>query len=90
MPYHNELTSLHQLYDDDLLYADEATLLAATPSSDLYHRVGYATTERSYWLWTQDGWDLLLDPQQGAGAVLSTAVVFEGDVVTYEDEIVWA
>ena len=87
MTAHSASTLQHQIYDDDLEYANEATLEAASPAITLYHRVGYAITERTYWLWTQDGWYQLADP--GGEASLSRAVVFEGDVVTYEDEIVW-
>jgi hypothetical protein len=87
MPKHSAQTYQHVVDDERLVYADESTLLATTPSSDLFNRFGYATSERTFWLWTQDGWLLVFDPQ--AGPSLSRAVVFEGDVVTYEDEIVW-
>ena len=88
MPFHKDLTAMHQIHDDDLVYADEAELQAASPASDYYHRFGYATSERTYWLYNQDGWTLSFAPQ--AGSVLSQAVVHDGAVVTFEGEIVVA
>ena len=62
MADHSSSTVQHQLHDAGLVYADEATLLAASPAASYYHKYGYATAERTYWLWTQDGWKLLLHP----------------------------
>lgn len=86
MTKHSDSTEQHQLHHTDLVYADEATLIAASPSASLYHRVGYATSERTYWLWTQDGWYQLADPQ--AGSPLSRAAVHDDAVVTHNGEIV--
>ena len=86
MPHHKNTTEPHQLHSVSLTYADEETLLAASPSSSFYHRFGYATSERSYWLWTQDGWVLFLAPQ--TGTALSQAAVHNDSVVTHNDAIV--
>jgi len=53
---HSDSTEQHQLHDSRLEYADEATLQADTPAAALYGRIGYATSEDTYWLWTASGW----------------------------------
>lgn len=50
-PRHIDSTQQHQLHDSRLVYADEATLLAAGGlDTALQHRIGYATSEKSYWI----------------------------------------
>lgn len=47
---HSDSTLQHQIHDDSLEYADEATLLAATPNVILESRVGHAIAEDTYFL----------------------------------------
>ena len=47
---HSDSTLQHQIHDDSLEYADEATLLAATPAVALESRVGHAIAEDTYFL----------------------------------------
>lgn len=51
MATHIDSTEQHVIDDSGLTYADEATLLAATPASTLIGRIGIATSEGTYWLW---------------------------------------
>ena len=80
---HSLLTAQHQIHDGTLTYTDEAELFAANPGSSYYHRIGYATSEGSYWMWTAGGW-------VPHGNVLARALVHDGDVLTHEGEILWA
>jgi hypothetical protein len=86
MALHTDSTAQHQIHDSSLVYADEATLLAATPASTLYHRIGYATAEATYWVWTSQGWSLLVD---ATGASTFDRIVCNTDgVVVHDGEVV--
>lgn len=55
MSAHSALTKTHVIHDEDLIYANEATLLAATgfATTDV-GKVGLATSENSFWILLDD------------------------------------